>query len=717
MTLASTATACAGAAACPPGAGGADAEAARQAAILAAELAALGAGEPPPVAELWGLAPDPDSDPPDGPEAAVPAEVLIAAAAADRAAAAAQAAGLLELFPPGMRRGADGPGGGFEGGGVLDVAEPGVALAGFAAGAQAAGLGALGDDELIGVVRAWRRLSSWAAAGEFAAVGELVARREADRTVRGYGDPLASVPDELACALTLTCRAADGLVDRAVALRGLPVTAAALARGAIDVPKALVVIDGVAGLDPVLARAVEDRVVPAAAGRTAGELRAAVRRAVLAADPKAAQRRREKAQKDARVEVWDEPAGTKALAGRDLPPAGVLAADRRIAAIARTLKKAGAPASMDVLRARVYLALLAGQPLEDLLPADPPGEQPGPAPDPDQDPALHGGGDQDGDLVRPQHQENPHHQGDPPESGNPQDPGGPGDANSHQDRTNSQEQGSSQERGGPQAGRNPRGQQVPRGGTGGRSGGAGWPGLLGTVAGSVNLTVPLRTLLGLGESPGQVAGFGPLDAGAARVIAAAAARHPATRWCVTVTDDAGHAIGHGCGPNRAAGSRGTSRAGEASRAGAASEAGARAAGEAGRRGEAGEARPVGGTGAADGWNLVIKVEPLASGDCSHDGQSAGYQPSPRLRHLIEIRDQTCSFPGCRRPAVQCDKDHTMPYDQGGRTCQCNIAPLCRRHHQVKQAARWRLEQPRPGVLEWVTPSGRRYLVGPDPNPV
>ena len=131
-------------------------------------------------------------------------------------------------------------------------------------------------------------------------------------------------------------------------------------------PKALAIIDGVAGLEPGLARAVEDMVLVKAPGETAGELRAAVRRAVLAADPAAARVRRETAEKDARVELWDEPAGTKALAGRDLPPAGVLAADQRISAIARELKTRGAAGGLDLLRARVYLALLAGQPLDQL---------------------------------------------------------------------------------------------------------------------------------------------------------------------------------------------------------------------------------------------------------------------------------------------------------------------------------------------------------------
>ena len=47
--------------------------------------------------------------------------------------------------------------------------------------------------------------------------------------------------------------------------------------------------------------------------------------------------------------------------GRELPPAEVLAADQRITAWARQLKKAGLDGSMDELRARAYLDLLLGK--------------------------------------------------------------------------------------------------------------------------------------------------------------------------------------------------------------------------------------------------------------------------------------------------------------------------------------------------------------------
>ena len=66
------------------------------------------------------------------------------------------------------------------------------------------------------------------------------------------------------------------------------------------------------------------------------------------------------------------------MAGRDLPPAGVLAADKHLDADARALKAAGAPGTLAQLRAAVFLARLNGQPLHTLLPAPHPGnERPG----------------------------------------------------------------------------------------------------------------------------------------------------------------------------------------------------------------------------------------------------------------------------------------------------------------------------------------------------
>ena len=104
--------------------------------------------------------------------------------------------------------------------------------------------------------------------------------------------------------------------------------------------------------------------------------------------------------------------------------------------------------------------------------------------------------------------------------------------------------------------------------------------------------------------------------------------------------------------------------------------------------------------------------PVARGPCDHARAETGYHPSRQLTHLIRARNSRCTAPGCTRPAARCDLDHTRPWDQGGPTCECNIAPLCRHHHRCKQAEGWQLDQPEPGVLIWRTPSGRSYTTRP-----
>ncbi|MCX6399745.1 MAG: hypothetical protein NTX33_07440 [Propionibacteriales bacterium] len=60
-----------------------------------------------------------------------------------------------------------------------------------------------------------------------------------------------------------------------------------------------------------------------------------------------------------------------------------------------------------------------------------------------------------------------------------------------------------------------------------------------------------------------------------------------------------------------------------------------------------------------------------------------YEIPDRIRRRVELRDHTCRFPWCARPATKCDLDHVTPHNKGGPTCPCNLAPACRRHHRAK----------------------------------
>jgi HNH endonuclease len=89
-------------------------------------------------------------------------------------------------------------------------------------------------------------------------------------------------------------------------------------------------------------------------------------------------------------------------------------------------------------------------------------------------------------------------------------------------------------------------------------------------------------------------------------------------------------------------------------------------------------------------------------------------PSPGLRRFVEARDRTCSFPGCLRPAQQCDIDHVTPHGKGGWTAKENLEPACKHHHRLKDEGGWTVTRPHPGRLTWKSPENRVYHVTPEP---
>lgn len=89
-----------------------------------------------------------------------------------------------------------------------------------------------------------------------------------------------------------------------------------------------------------------------------------------------------------------------------------------------------------------------------------------------------------------------------------------------------------------------------------------------------------------------------------------------------------------------------------------------------------------------------------------------YRPSKRQRLFLQLRDEQCRFPGCRRIAQKSDIDHTIPYAEGGPTCLCNLEHLCTRHHTLKHDTDWSVEQLPGGVLRWTAPTRRVHLTRP-----
>ena len=428
----------------------------------------------------------------------------------------------------------------------------------------------ISEGELVGVLCAWDRVEAHAAARKLAVVAELARRNPAPEDAEFTADQVAYALGE-SRARGYELMGTAGHLDT-----HLPGTKAALYDGSVSLGKARLIATATGLLDEAEARAAEQEVLDRAARLTPGGLRAAIARAVIKAAPKKAKERREALAKFARVERWPEDSGNAALAGRELPPDEVLAADERITAWAGELKAAGLDGGMDEIRARAYLDLLLGKDSR-------PGQD---------QPSTRGAARQPGAVA--------------PASGG--------------------------------------------------------------FAGRVTLTVPLATLTDFADRPGELAGLGPVDPWLARDLAGAAARNPKTTWCVTVTDEQGHAVGHGCA--RPEPKSHTKRAGPgppgftftpASRDG-----------------------PPGGHGtwrlhtSGPGPDLIITLEPLTTDPCDHQHQASSHDPGVKLRHLSQIRHATCTSPVCRRPAARCDFEHNTPYETGGRTCLCNGGPQCKR---------------------------------------
>ncbi len=591
------------------------------------------------------------------------------------------AAGFLPRSVP-ARQVSSGPAGGFASGGALDTAEPGPVLAAFAdevTGPDGRCAGA-SDDELIGVLRAWQRQEAWSAARKLAVIAELIRRRpepacEPPPSEAQEARPSQVVPgamplawekfcgDELAAALTCSGRAAEKLLSLAYDLAArLPGTARALHDGIIDAYKARIIADSSRTLDQPGAAAAEALILPSVADKTPGQLRAVVGRAVLTVDPDAGRERRERAERDARVELWREEAGTAALCGRDLPPAEALAADQRITAYARDLKAAGLGGTMDQLRARAFLDLALGTSSLPRPPAPPGSAPPGSAPPGSAPPGSASPG-----YASPAHRTSP-------APGTAVPPHAPGTSETEaagqpgRDPIDGTQPGPGL---GPAAARpaaacpaDAGSQESEHSITEPSEPGLGHAVGPGGLAARINLTVPLATLLGLAGRPGEAAGFGGVDPELARALAESAARNPRTTWCVTVTDQDGHPTSHGCARRTRLGSRrpgpDSRRPGPDSRRPAAVRPKPPAdpqtpAGRTARQRSLAftperDHGPPGGNGrwrlrvpGTPGQELIVDLGPLAVVDCDHRDQSAGYEPSDRLRHLVEVRDGECTW--------------------------------------------------------------------------
>jgi hypothetical protein len=154
---------------------------------------------------------------------------------------------------------------------------------------------------------------------------------------------------------------------------------------------------------------------------------------------------------------------------------------------------------------------------------------------------------------------------------------------------------------------------------------------------SIQVVVPAATLLGIDEAPGEIDGYGPIDADTARALAF----DPTATWHRLLTDPMDRVLEYG---------------------------------------------------------------------------RTTYRPPQPLKDLVLARDRTCTGPGCRQPARECQIDHEIPYPRGATGASNNDAK-CGLDHALKTAGLMSvLTDHATGDTRWTDRHGTTYVRPPETIP-
>ena len=259
---------------------------------------------------------------------------------------------------------------GFAKGGEWDVCRPSAASA--AALEAASGVEwrcpDASRDEMLGLLRQWQALESWAAAGKLGVLRALIRDDDQPLPGGGYRGDLPegwtkSLSHEVALALSMSAVSAENLMWLAWNLQALlPGTGALLAGGELTLAKARAVDAALNLLSDEDAARAETMILPELPGKTYGQVKKLALQAAVTVDPESATRRREDAERNrCRVEMFREESGAAALSGRELPTDQTLAAHASVCARAQEYKDSRAfpdDTRMDQFRTTAYLDLL-----------------------------------------------------------------------------------------------------------------------------------------------------------------------------------------------------------------------------------------------------------------------------------------------------------------------------------------------------------------------
>ena len=101
-------------------------------------------------------------------------------------------------------------------------------------------------------------------------------------------------------------------------------------------------------------------------------------------------------------------------------------------------------------------------------------------------------------------------------------------------------------------------------------------------------------------------------------------------------------------------------------------------------------------------------------DEAEHAETEAYVPTAAIRALVQARDGVCLWPGCNVKAENCQLDHRIPYDEGGKTTASNLFSLCAHHHNIKTDRRvYYVPDPVTGEIVWLHADGTFQVSAPE----
>lgn len=243
----------------------------------------------------------------------------------------------------------------------FDSMKPGPFLAAIVASTD---VHRLNGFDVIRLVQARQRLASHHEAGKHEAIAEVAYIPPGDRNsgVLRSSEQYEYAAVEVAAALTLTRRASEDQLSRAVAItERLRRVLDVFYEGRLDLPKVRVFEQALGHLPDETVEWILDEVLDDAEDLTTGQLRARLAKLVMIADPDGEKSSYEAGLADRKVVTGGNPDHTANFGIYSGPPDAVAAARAYVEERARSLKTEDEPRTLDQLRTDVALDLLRGK--------------------------------------------------------------------------------------------------------------------------------------------------------------------------------------------------------------------------------------------------------------------------------------------------------------------------------------------------------------------